>query len=191
LVNWHYPFSARLPRPSCHLIQVESAVYILSLASTYQPRTFWAPPSASSQGLVFSMTISQFGIHDSPWFQSSLNCIGAVYILVATAVNAATSFCHTDSDRELTHVNLPSLCRVDVIFSVLAHLAPQNGLATHPHVGVNSTRLVSSTPAFDWQLYDRVEQFTCLKAQMEPLFRELGTVTDAETPDTPEEAYTK
>ena len=33
--------------------------------------------------------------------------------------------------------------------------------------------------------------FTRLKTHMKPLFRGLGTVTDAETPDTPEEACAK
>lgn len=92
----------------------------------------------------------------------------------ATAVHAATSFCNTtivqDSDKELAHVNSPSLCSLVVqgrchlqkktfrlslrsVLPCLARLSKASPLdvVTSPRPW---SRLVSNAPAFDWQLYE-------------------------------------
>ena len=103
-----------------------------------------------------------------------------------------------------------SLCRVDVIFKikplgfpsvpffrVLARLSKASppDVVTFPRPW---NRLVGNAPAFDWQLYESYDWVAIHTSEdayettvQTPKDFRLGTVTDAETPDTPEEACTK
>ena len=148
LVN---PFSARLPRPSCHTIQVEPAVYILSLAATYvwgapkylKPRTRHFHDHQPKFSLISILTgLLWRGLCRQLYTRQLCSVIPTVQ----------------DSDRELAHVNLPSLC--SLVVQGRCHLQEKRfRFSLLPCFG--PARPAHSTSSYPSSLESSRKQYTC------------------------------